>query len=249
MRGRRKRAPCCQGAADRPAPPPDFRLRRRRGHRVPRSHGPPERNVNLKRLTHRWHPSSHEQRWRRPPAPKCATCPENRTQSDRDRTQIGHPRRMESKTPATPRIRRYINLLTIDPSLHRHQWIRWRVALVLRLQVAVGGKASVTRMLEVLARRSDGLRARSRMMESLEERLKSRSLRCSRFECRKIFSFSLACRARDLASWGGLLACWRQLETARPGEDLTLRRCCRNRASVVAKSWHGRLECLGDGAQ
>ena len=37
-----------------PRPPPaDFRLRRCRGHRVPRSHGPPERNVNPKRLTHR----------------------------------------------------------------------------------------------------------------------------------------------------------------------------------------------------
>jgi len=84
-------------------PPPDFRLRRRRGHRVPRSHGPPERNVNPNRLTHRWHPSSHEQHWRRLPAPKCATCPENRTQSDGDRTQIGHLCRMEAKNPSTAR--------------------------------------------------------------------------------------------------------------------------------------------------
>jgi Putative phage serine protease XkdF len=52
-----------------PGPPTAFRLRRRRGHRLPRSHGPPERNLNPKRLTHREPPSSHAQRWPRPHHP------------------------------------------------------------------------------------------------------------------------------------------------------------------------------------
>ncbi len=112
--------------------------------------------------------------------------------SDTNRSPLSHG----AKDPSTPRVCRYIKWLTIDPGLHRDQWMRWRIAWVLRLQVVVGRTAPVTRMLEVRVRRSDGLRAPSKAMDSLEDRLKTRSPGCSRSEDRNIFSSSLACRAR-----------------------------------------------------
>ena len=97
--------------------------------------------------------------------------------------------------------------------------------LVLRLQVVVGRMAPVTRLLEVRVRRSDGLRASSKTMDSLEDRLKVQELGLLAIRIQEyIRSFLGVPGTHDLASWGRLVACWRQLETARPGEDLTLRR-------------------------
>jgi hypothetical protein len=122
--------------------------------------------------------------------------------------------------------------------------------LILAFLVVVGRKAPVTRMLESAGpaqrRSSSPIEDDGEPGGSAEDQ-ESGLITIRRQEY--ILSFLGVPCAQDLASRGGLLACWRQLETARPGEDLTLRRCCRNRASVVAKSWRGRLECLGDGAQ
>ena len=69
-------------------------------------------------------------------------------------------------------------------------------------------------MLEVRARRSDGLCAPSRMMDSLEDRLKSTSPGRARPDYRNIFGFHWRAVRAQLASSGGPLACWRWLEMA-----------------------------------
>jgi hypothetical protein len=134
---------------------------------------------------------------------------------------------MVAKNPSTGRTCRCIKGLTIDPGLHHHQWMRWRVARVLHLQVVVTEKAPVSRMLESAGpaqRRSsspgedDGWPGGSAEVQEIG---------VLTIRVQEYIPISLACRARTTWHRGAVASAagggWRWLEIACRDEDLTPR--------------------------